>query len=269
MPLRVATRDEIGALTADFNQMAARTAEQVEVLRVTDEERRRFVANISHDLRTPTATVQGYLETLLIRSESLDPEERERYLRIALHQTERLGTLVDELFELARLEARDAEPAKEVFNLAELASDVVAKYVVTADETGVAVRLEVEASDALEVDGDPGLLERVLDNLIDNALGHSPAGAVVTVTVSPGAGGVVEARVGDEGPGVPASERERVFERFYRGAAAIPGVEKRTGGTGLGLAIVHRIVELHGGHVSVEDRPGGASFLVSLPRSAK
>ena len=263
VPLEVATSDEIGALTADFNQMAARIADQVEVLRVTDEERRRFVANISHDLRTPTATVKGYLETLLIRSGSLDPDERERYLRIALRQAERLGTLVDELFELARLEARDAEPAKETFNLAELASDVAAKFAVAAREAGHAVRFEVDESGALEVEGDPGLIERVLNNLIDNALGHSPAGGAVTVSVRAGAKGDVEVRVRDEGPGVPEAERARIFERFFRGPSA--GSSHRTGGSGLGLAIVHRVVELHGGSVSVEDWAGGASFLVRLP----
>ena len=262
-PLKVGTTDEIGALTADFNEMAARIAKQVELLRVTDEERRQFVANISHDLRTPTATVQGYLETLLIKSEILGEGERETYLRTCLKQVERLSKLVDELFELARLEARDVEPEFERFNLAELASDIVAKYRGTSGE--ISLELEI-GTGSLDVEGDVGLIERVFDNLIDNALRFSPAGGAVRVTVLQAAGedsGWIEARVVDSGAGVPDASRERIFERFFRGEN--PG----GAGTGLGLAIVKRVVELHGGTVEVEEATVGATFLVRLPKSKK
>jgi len=264
-PLEVSTSDEIGALTEDFNEMAARIAEQVELLRVTDEERRQFVANISHDLRTPTATVQGYLETLLIKSETLAIAERERYLRIALGQVERLGKLVDELFELARLEARDVEPEFERLALAELASDVVAKY--RGADGAVSIELEVGPG-SLEVEGDVGLLERVFDNLIDNALSHSPEGGVVkvgirAVRVRKTGAKWIEARVADTGAGVPEDSRERIFERFYRGE------DPKGAGTGLGLAIVKRVVELHGGTVGLEAASVGAVFLVRLPKSGK
>jgi signal transduction histidine kinase len=262
-PLEVSTRDEIGALTRGFNEMAARIAEQVELLRVTDEERRLFVANVSHDLRTPTATVQGYLETLLIKSEQLEEGEREAYLRIALSQVERLGKLVDELFELARLEARDVEPHFESFRLAELASDVVAKFGVAAGEAGVSIGLDIGNAGAVEVEGDVGLFERVFDNLVDNAIRHTPVGGAVRVRIAEADANWIEARVEDTGPGVPPVARERVFERFFRGEDPIEG------GTGLGLAIVKRIVELHGGVVEAEDPPEGASFVVRLPRSGK
>lgn len=275
--LRVETRDEIGALTADFNAMAERIAEQVELLKVTDDERRRFVANISHDLRTPTATVQGYLETMLIKAESLPPEDRARYLQIALAQTKRLGSLIDDLFDLARLEARDVEPAFEPFDLAELASDVVAKFAVQAEADGCSVRLEVAPGGPFEVSGDVGLFERVFDNLIHNALKVTPEGGVVTVSVQAGSdGSVVEARVRDEGPGIPEELRARIFERFYRGEARDRGDEEADSklrhtvrGTGLGLAIVQRVAELHGGSVAVEDPlpdTRGASLVVSVPR---
>lgn len=280
VPLEVQTEDEIGALTADFNLMAERIARQVELLKVTDEERRRFVANISHDLRTPTATVQGYLETMLIKSEGLAPAERERYLNIALTQVKRLGSLIDDLFDLARLEAQDVEPRFEAFDLAELASDVVAKFAVTAEAEGCQLKIEVAPGAPYEVMGDVGLFERVFDNLIHNALKATAQGSTVTVSVR-GSGSAeaatVEARVRDHGPGIPTAERARIFERFYRGestdkaGATGPAAPARhtVRGTGLGLAIVHRVVELHGGTVLVEDLPPGergASLLVVVPR---
>ena len=289
--LKVETEDEIGALTVAFNRMSARIARQVELLKVTDDERRRFVANISHDLRTPTATVQGYLETLLIKSEGLAPDERERFLEIALAQTKRLGSLIDDLFDLARLEARDVEPVHEPFDLAELASDVVAKLKLFAEDEDRRLELEVEAPGPFEVRGDVGLFERVFDNLIHNALRATPAGTTVVVQVRAGNGpdgAQVEARVRDQGPGIPAAERERIFERFYRGESrkdfpapdeptepegeAASLMRRTARGTGLGLAIVARVVDLHGGSVVVEDLPDGergASLCVSVPRSAK
>lgn len=280
--LEVSAQDEIGALTADFNQMALRIATQVELLKVTDDERRRFVANISHDLRTPTATVQGYLETMLIKSEGLEPAERERYLRIALAQVKRLGSLIDDLFDLARLEARDVEPEFEPFDLAELASDVVAKFAVTAEAGARTLRLVVAPGGTYEVLGDVGLFERVFDNLLHNALKVGPRDSEVLVSVQRGMRDgfpMIEARVRDQGPGIAPAERERVFERFYRGDPADKGLSlaensapKSTRhtvrGTGLGLAIVRRVVELHGGQVLVEElgpAERGASLLVSVP----
>lgn len=257
--LTVASTDEIGALTEDFNQMAERITEQVELLRVTDEDRRAFVANISHDLRTPTATVQGYLETLLMKADGFDAAERASYLRVALGQVVRLGSLVDELFELARLEARDVEPQTEAFPLAELVSDVVAKFATQSPNTKI--ELDVAGGDALEVMGDLGLLERVFDNLLQNALAHAPEGCDISVRVE-AENGSVAARVIDDGPGIPKADRTRVFERFYRGSDR----DKSHRGTGLGLAIVQRIVELHGGSVAVEDVERGTSILLLLPR---
>lgn len=284
--LKVSAQDEIGALTADFNQMAERIATQVELLKVTDDERRRFVANISHDLRTPTATVQGYLETMLIKSEGLEPAERERYLRIALAQVKRLGSLIDDLFDLARLEARDVEPEFEPFDLAELASDVVAKFAVTAEAEERELRLVVAPESDYEVLGDVGLFERVFDNLLHNALKVGPRGSAVVVSVKRGlrAGQpMIEARVRDQGPGIAPAERERVFERFYRGvpvdkahslaeSSAPKSTRHTVRGTGLGLAIVRRVVDLHGGQVMVEDLgpdERGASLLVSVPSLEK
>ena len=260
VPLEVGTRDEIGALTRDFNQMAERIAEQVELLRETDEDRRTFVANISHDLRTPTATVQGYLETLLIKAGDLDEQQREDYLRVALRQVERLGLMVDELFELARLEAKDVQPQMEVFPLAELASDVVAKF--GTQDPRVRFELVVASGASLDVMGDLGLLERVFDNLLDNARRHSPDNGLVRIQIE-AAGDRVAARVQDQGPGIPIEQRARVFERFFRGES----IANHQGSTGLGLAIVHRVVELHGGEVKVEEASEGTSILMLLPRA--
>jgi signal transduction histidine kinase len=250
-PLPVTSRDEIGALTVDFNEMAQRIAEQVELLRSTDEDRRAFVANISHDLRTPTAAVQGYLETLLVKASGLDEEQRRDYLQRALGQAERLNGLVEQLFELARLEARDVAPSMERFDLAGLVGDALMKFEGRSEGRRLALSVAPEARQGdLDVVGDLALVERLLDNLLTNALRFSRTQVVVKLERH---GDRVVLRVVDDGPGIADADRGRIFERFYRGSRRLPGGEGSPGGggTGLGLAIVARIVELHGGSVRV------------------
>ena len=240
-PLPVKSRDEIGALTVDFNEMATRIAEQVELLRTTDEDRRNFVANISHDLRTPTAAVQGYLETLLVQASDLEEGERRAYLQRAQGQAERLNRLVDGLFELARLEARDLEPEWERFDLAGLVGDALAKF--EAGEVAVALAVDEGLSQGdLDVEGDLGLVERLVDNLVSNALRFARSRVVVKLERK---GDRVRLRVVDDGPGIAEADRARVFERFFRGEGQGGAGRVAGGGTGLGLAIVARIAHLH------------------------
>lgn len=254
--------DEIDRLEATFDRMAERISRQMEELRRHDRLRRELIANVSHDLRTPLAGLQGYLETLLLKGETLPPEEARGYLKTALAQSEHLGGLVAQLFELASLEAGAVELQRETFSLSELTQDIVQKFRLPADRAGVHLEAELPADLAL-VEGDVRLIERVLDNLIDNGLRYTPRGGRVTVGLRAEDGGV-EVRVEDTGPGIPEDELTRIFDRFYRGAEER---RKHNAGIGLGLAIAHRAVELHGSDLRVDSAEGrGTRFLFRLPR---
>jgi PAS domain S-box-containing protein len=223
--------------------------------------RRDLIANVSHDLRTPLAALHGYLETLLVKGQSLSPEQQKIYLETAVRQSEHLGTLIAELFELVKLDFKGFEIQPETVQLGELAQDVLQKFRLLAEEKRIALKAEIGPG-LPSVQADIGLMERVLENLIDNALRHTPAGGMVSVAVVPH-GGRVRVRVADTGSGIPPAEIPHIFERFYR-------VDKsrtsRTGGAGLGLAIVKRIMDLHAARVEVESTPlEGAAFSFALP----
>lgn len=252
--------DEIDRLGAAFHDMAERIVEQVQALRESEKLQRELVANVSHDLRTPLAALRGYLETLLLKESSLAPEERRNYLEIAAKQSERLGRLVGELFDLTTLDTGKLTLTRETFPVDELIQDVVQKYQPSAERKGI--RLEGDFPPAAPlVSADIGLVERVLENLIENALRHTPAGGRITVRLAAtAAAACVEVR--DSGPGIPPQELPHLFERFYRGEES----REKTSGAGLGLAIAKRIVELHRGRMRVESEPGhGAAFTFCLP----
>jgi signal transduction histidine kinase len=255
------SRDEIGILSRAVSQMADRIIRQVQALRQTDELRRELVANVSHDLRTPLSSLQGYLETVLLKEDRLTPDERRRFLETAGRQAERLGSLVDELFELARLESTEVTPDVEPFPLAELVQDVVQEFQLSASERGV--RLAASLPDDLPpVAADIGLIQRVLQNLVENALKHTEHGGSVTVVLAP-AGEAVVVRVEDTGCGIPQEDLVRVFDRFYQGAADSTEDRPRRG---LGLAIVKRILDLHGSAIEAASTVGrGTIFSFSLP----
>ncbi|HKW84935.1 MAG TPA: ATP-binding protein, partial [Burkholderiaceae bacterium] len=217
--------------------------------------RRDLIANVSHDLRTPLVSIRGYLEVLAAKHEVLDPAQRRSYLDTAVRQSEHLGTLIDELFELAKLDFKGITLQREAFQLAELVSDVLQKFRLMA--AGRQVALELDASHELPlVHADLGLIERAFDNLIGNALKHTPAGGCVTIRLHAGDGRVV-ADVIDTGAGIAANDLPFIFDRFYRGGGSA--------GAGLGLAITRRIVELHAGTITVESSPAGSRFRFGVP----
>lgn len=253
--------DEIDQLAVSFRLMAGRIGEQMRFLKETDALRRELVANVSHDLRTPLAALRGYLDTLLLKEEALTPGERRDYLETAARHSERLGKLVSELFELATLDSRQTLLEMEPFSLAELVQDVVQKFGLAAEKKGVMLTIDLVA-DFSSARGDIGLVERVLENLLDNALRYTPPGGAVSVTLR-SENDSLSVAVADTGSGIRDEELPRVFERFYRSADREPGHE---GGAGLGLAIAQRIVELHGGRIEAESSPGvGSRFRFWLP----
>lgn len=253
--------DEIDRLGQRFNLMMGRIDEQLRELEKTDSLRRELVANISHDLRTPLTNLHGYLETLLLKGEQLPEEDRVRYLEIALSHSRRLSQLIAELFELARLDSCETVVYAEPFSLAELVQDVAQKFELRARQSGVRLELRVDEK-APGVHGDIGMMQRVLENLIDNALRHTPRGGLIYIGIVP-QGDQVMVRVADTGCGIEEEALEHIFDRFRRVDGARPGAGARGG---LGLAIAKRILELHGSGIEVESGVDqGTTFSFRMP----
>ena len=246
------SRDEIGRLAQSFAAMAERIKQQVEELRKHDADRRELFANISHDLRTPMASLLGYLETIAVRP-NLPEEEKTRYCEIAMQEARHLAHLVDGLLELAKLDAPRAAVNTEAFALPELIETVCRTFELIALERGVSLVKSVAVSEALPlVFADPALIQRALDNLVDNALRHTPAGGTVTIAAAAEAKGI-GITVSDTGTGIPAEELAHIFDRYYRGRRTSRSEYR---GTGLGLPIARRILELHGAALTVDSEPG-------------
>ncbi len=253
--------DEIERLNYTFQKMATRLNEQMVQLKQQDNQRRELVANVSHDLRTPVAILHGYLETLGIKANTLTEEERNNYIHQALQSSVRLNQLINELFELAKLEAHETVPRKESFNLTELAYDVVQKFQLKAAQKEIRLNLHAEDT-AIFVDADIALIARVFENLIGNAIKFTPQGKTIDIHLASD-GELIITKVKDAGPGIAADDLPKIFDRFYQGEEnsnrATPG--------GLGLAIAKRILELHQGTIGVVSQLGdGAEFSFSLPR---
>ncbi len=252
--------DEIDRLGTTFDQMADRIVAQLRKLQEKDALRRELVAHVSHDLRTPLASLRGYLESLQMRQGELSPEEKAEYVSIALRHSERLTHLVSELFELATLDAREARPNSEPFAIAELVQDVVQKYQLKAKQRGVALSLH-PAPDLPFVSADIAMTERVLENLLENAFNHIEGEGRVEIRLRQESEAVLLS-ISDNGCGISETDLPHVFEPFYQANSKPPDDSS----TGLGLAIARRIVELLQGEIHVASRlREGATFSFSLP----
>lgn len=257
--------DELEQLRATFERMAGRIEVQIRQLETQDRLRRDMVANVSHDLRTPLAHLQGYLETLRLKEHDLDDERRREYLDIALQHGERLGRLVSDLFELAKLDALQEPIERERLPVGELVQDVTQKYRFSANEQGIDLDADLEAGPTL-ITADVGLLERALENVLDNALRHTPRGGRISVAIRPERE-VLYIDVHDTGPGIEHDNLPKIFDRFYR--APESSVSDQSRGAGLGLAIAKRAIELHGGSLHCESQVGeGTMFRFELPTAS-
>jgi signal transduction histidine kinase len=257
-------QDEIGQLRAAFSAMANKIREQFEGLKETDRLRRELVSNVSHDLRTPLASMHGYVETLLLKNETLSETERLRFLEITRKHSLRLGRLIGDLFELSKLDSASVQPTLERFSLAELLQDVTQEFELEAEKKGI--QIEVNASpEATMVHADIGLMQRVLENLLRTAVRYTPEGGTISISLDKKPGCVAVA-VADTGCGIAEHELERIFDRFYRSEQ---GEEERSNSAGLGLAIVKRILDLHGSRITVSSTLNeGTRFEFDIPARA-
>lgn len=231
-------RDELGRLASSFNRM-------LEALAASSAAQKRLVADASHELRTPLTSIRTNTE-LLMRADFVDPDERALVGGAIINEVDELSDLVGDVVELAR--GIEPDVIDDAVALDEVVSDVVAR----ANRRRPDIKIEASIS-ATTVDGDRSRLERAVSNLVDNAIKWSPSGSTVVVTLRDR-----ELSVSDRGPGIADTDMPRVFDRFYRAAAA-----RSQPGSGLGLAIVRQVVTDHGGQVTAENRPdGGAVFRV-------
>jgi two-component system phosphate regulon sensor histidine kinase PhoR len=229
-------------------------------LRRLESIRRDFVANASHELRSPLTTVRAAAETL--RTVDNDQEAAERFIELIQRNAERLANLIDDLLELSRIESRDLRLDMEELDLSTVAERTISQHAHRAQLKTIEVSHDF--SDAPHVRADRRALEHILGNLIDNALKYCPEGAQVRMSAAPEPTRV-RVFVSDTGPGIASEHQPRIFERFYRVDA---GRSRELGGTGLGLSIVKHLVEALGGTVSVESRVGaGSTFSFTLRRA--
>ncbi len=239
--------DELGEAARAFDGMARRLAEAEAASRAAAVERRALIAAIGHDLRTPLASLQATVEAL---QDGMAPDP-ERYLRGMAADIDHLRRLVDDLFLLARLDAGSHRIEAEEVDLAELVDESVEAMGSLSATRGV--ELLVDTTGSVPVVADPAAVGRILRNLVDNAVRHSPSGSAVTVTVTTGDGEAAVV-VADEGEGFPEEFRSKAFERFARADSART---RREGGAGLGLAIARELTVLSGGSIEMLDGPGG------------
>jgi len=235
--------------------LAVRQSMEERMRRQVEDARRGLVAAASHDLRTPLASLRLLVEAI---DDGVAGEDRDRYLREIRTHVAVLSDLIDDLFELSRIEAGDITWTLGQVELGDLIGDTVAAFRISAEERGVHLAAELPEGKVV-AEADAEKVQRVLFNLIQNAIRHTPADGSITVRAKGGPGGV-EVEVADSGEGIPAGDGERVFEAFYRGDSA-----RGDDGAGLGLAISRAIVEAHGGRIWLEDAHPGTKVRFTLP----
>ena len=252
--------DELARLGSMFQAMATRISEQLDQLKQQDAQRRELIANVSHDLRTPLAILHGYLETVALKHQDLSQPQQQHYLAAALRNSEHLESLVSALFELAKLEAHETVVQCEAILLSELAHDITQTFQLNAEQQGITLMLECDAS-LPYVWGDISMIERVFQNLLVNALQHTPSEGVIELSLTHVDGEVV-VHLCDSGPGISKQDMPYIFERFYQAERT----QQDNAHAGLGLAICRSMLQLHDRVIEVQSTPGeGTCFCFSLP----
>jgi two-component system OmpR family sensor kinase len=249
---------EVRELRTAFNTMLAHIDSSLTARTAAEQRLRRFVADASHELRTPLTSLRGYADLFRYAAAS-QPAEREAHLERMRSEAARMSHLLDDLLLLARLDAAEVEePLRQrPTDLVELAEEAAAGFRAAHPDHPLTLQLD----DEVPLPADPLRLRQVLDNLLTNAAVHTPPGTPVTLTVFR-TDGVAVVRVTDAGPGIPAEDQERIFDRFYR---VDDSRTRERGGSGLGLSVVRSLVDAHGGSVDVTSEPGWTTFTVTVP----
>jgi len=253
--------DDLDRLRQHFRQLAELIQGQMKQLRSADRQLREAIAALSHDLQTPLTALGGYLETLRLQEQTLSSAQRQNFIALASVQTDRLERMIRSQFELSLLESAAHPFDPQEGSVSDLVSDVALEFGLAAQTAGVTLTAEAPV-EPVTAWMDVSLIQRVLENLISNALRHTPAGGKVTLSVTRTADRSCVS-ISDTGRGIHPDELPKIFERTFRGS----DTARRSGsGSGLGLTIVQRIVELHGGRIVARNLdPAGAQFYFELP----
>jgi signal transduction histidine kinase len=247
----VDSNDEVGQLAMTFNEMQKRLA-------VLDSARKEFIANASHELRTPIFSLSGFVE--LLAEEDPDPESRAEFVEQMREQVDRLSKLTVDLLDLSKLDADALQIRREPVVLADVARRVAGEFGAIAERRGAAISIEGDRGTAATAD--PDRVAQIIRILIDNALTHTPEGTAIEVGIHTASdNGSARLLVTDNGPGIDSRARERVFERFYTG--------DEVSGSGLGLAIGRELASRMGGSLALNARRGGTQFELRLPVARK
>lgn len=259
--IKIKGKTELNEFGDAFNDMADTIVQNIKDMKTMDNLRRDLIANVSHDLRTPLATIQGYIETIMMKSDTLSDEERKNYLNTIFSSAERLKNLVSELFELSRLEAREKKPNPESFSIAELVQDIQQKNLVIAEAKKIVLKLEF-SPDLPFVYADIGMMEKVLQNLLDNAIKFTQDDGTITISMQPEKDFIIVC-VSDTGKGISKEELPNIFDRYQQTDRG--NIDENTG-LGLGLAIVKKMLEVHDIKIDVQSNEGvGTSFIYRVP----
>ena len=255
--------DEIARVAAAFNRMAGELEARDAALRTSDALRRQMMADVSHELKTPLTALRGYIETLRMPEVALDAERRDRYFETIDRETRRLERIVKDLLDLARYEHGGVVLQRRLFDIGRLFENVAGRHEREAHTKAVAIRIHVDPL-ADQVVADPDRIEQAVENLVANALRHTPSGGTITLSATH-ADGMATLSVTDSGGGIAPEHLPHVFERFYKVDASRAA---ESTGSGLGLSITKAIIERHGGTIRVTSQPGLTTFAVLLPQSA-
>lgn len=253
--------DEIKELESAFQQMQRKIKLQMKQIQSADQNRRDLITNVSHDLRTPLASIQGYMDTLLIKKDQLDDEQKDYYLGTASKHCVRLNDLVNDLFELSKLDSLAVKPSIEPFSMSELMQDVSMEFKMMAQERNIDLQVDLLDGDT-DVKADIGLMQRVLENLISNAIKHTPKDGKVLLKLAQ-KGEQFNVIIRDTGRGISEKELPHIFDRLYR---AENSSNYNQSSSGLGLAIVKKIMDLHKTKINVVSKlDKGTQFSFRLP----
>ncbi len=258
--INVNSKGEWRELSNTFNRMADTIVGNIKQLKASEKFRRELIANVSHDLRTPLAVIHGYIETLIIKKDNISSQERNNYIQTILKSTEKLRKLVTELFEFSKLEANQIQARKEPFFIHELAHDIAQGYQVIAQKKNIQLSMNCAPNLPL-IEADIALIERVFQNILDNAVKFTPDQGTVEVDIRHHQE-TVAVKIIDSGIGISEADMNSIFDRYHTHDRSNQNLK----GMGLGLSIVKRILEIHDADFSIDSKEGvGTTFSFNLP----